>query len=43
LLPRRVTLSGKDVADAKPYQEKDVNNVLQRLEEIIKVQEEEQK
>jgi predicted RNA binding protein YcfA (HicA-like mRNA interferase family) len=43
LLPGRVTLSGKDGADAKPYQEKDVNNALQRLEEIIKVQEEEQK
>ncbi len=37
-----LTLSGKDGNDAKAYQEKDVNNALQRLEEIKKAQEEEQ-
>lgn len=42
LLSGRITLSGKDGADAKPYQEKDVNNALQKLEEIRKAQEEEQ-
>jgi predicted RNA binding protein YcfA (HicA-like mRNA interferase family) len=42
LLPGRVTLSGKDGNDAKAYQEKDVNNALQKLEEIKKAQEEEQ-
>ncbi|MDF5729651.1 MAG: hypothetical protein PUP92_17000 [Rhizonema sp. PD38] len=34
-------LSGKDGSDAKPYQEKDVNNALKKLEEIRKAQEEE--
>ncbi len=34
LLPGELTLSGKDGDDAKPYQEKDVNNALQRLKEI---------
>ncbi len=42
LLPGRVTLSGKDGNDAKPYQEKDVNNALQRIEEIRKAQQEEE-
>lgn len=42
LLLGRVTLSGKDGSDAKAYQEKDVSNALQRLEEIKKAQEEEQ-
>ncbi|MBE8997236.1 MULTISPECIES: type II toxin-antitoxin system HicA family toxin [unclassified Nostoc] len=42
LLSGRVTISGKDGNDAKAYQEKDVNNALQRLEEIKKAQEEEQ-
>lgn len=37
-----LTLSGKDGNDAKAYQEKDVNNALQKLEEIKKAQEEEQ-
>ncbi|MEH2070503.1 MAG: type II toxin-antitoxin system HicA family toxin [Nostoc sp.] len=41
LLTGRVTISGKDGSDAKPYQEKDVNNALQRLEEIKNAQEEE--
>lgn len=41
LLSGRVTLSGKDGSDAKPYQEKDVNNALKKLEEIRKAQEEE--
>ena len=36
LLPGKVTLSGKDGNDAKPYQEKDVDNALQKLEEIEK-------
>jgi predicted RNA binding protein YcfA (HicA-like mRNA interferase family) len=34
LLPGKLTLSGKDGDDAKPYQEKDVNNALQRLKDI---------
>lgn len=42
LLPGNLTLSGKDGNDAKPYQERDVNNVLQQLEEIQREQEEEQ-
>ncbi|WP_442945084.1 type II toxin-antitoxin system HicA family toxin [Nostoc sp.] len=41
LLSGRVTISGKDGSDAKAYQEKDVNNALQRLEEIKNTQEEE--
>lgn len=36
LLPGKIILSGKDGADAKPYQEKDVNNALQKLEELEK-------
>ena len=40
LLPGKITLSGKDGADTKPYQEKDINNALQRLKEIKKAQEE---
>lgn len=40
LLPGKITLSGKDGADTKPYQEKDVNNALQRLRKIKKAQEE---
>lgn len=40
LLPGKITLSGNDGADAKPYQEKDVNNALKKLEEIRKAQEE---
>ena len=36
LLSDKVTLSGKDSNDAKPYQEKDVNNALKQL---IKIQE----
>lgn len=34
LLPGKLTLSGKDGADAKPYQEKDVDTALQRLAEL---------
>ena len=34
LLPGKLTLSGKDGDDAKLYQEKDVNNALQRLKDI---------
>ena len=30
----KLTLSGKDGDDAKLYQEKDVNNALQKLKEI---------
>lgn len=41
LLPGRVTISGKDGNDAKPYQEKDVNNALKRIAESQKSQEEE--
>ena len=33
LLSGKLTLSGKDGADAKPYQENDVFNALKRLEE----------
>ncbi len=43
LLPGKITLSGKDSADAKLYQEKDVKNALQKLEEIQKEQDEEGK
>lgn len=32
-LEKPVIISGKDSQDAKPYQEKDVNNALKRLEE----------
>lgn len=41
LLPGKIVLSGSDGTDAKYYQEKDVNNVLQKLEEIEKEQQEE--
>lgn len=34
LLFGKVTLSGKNGDDAKPYQEKDVKNVLKKLNEI---------
>jgi predicted RNA binding protein YcfA (HicA-like mRNA interferase family) len=34
LLPTPITLSGNDGDDAKSYQEKDVNNALQQIEEI---------
>ena len=34
LLSGKLTLSGKDSDDAKPYQEKDVNNALKRLKDI---------
>jgi predicted RNA binding protein YcfA (HicA-like mRNA interferase family) len=34
LLPGKLTLSGKDGNDAKPYQEKDVDNALKQLAEI---------
>jgi predicted RNA binding protein YcfA (HicA-like mRNA interferase family) len=34
LLSGKLTLSGKDGDDAKPYQEKDVNNALQKLAKI---------
>jgi predicted RNA binding protein YcfA (HicA-like mRNA interferase family) len=34
LLPGKLVLSGKDGADAKPYQERDVENALQRLSEL---------
>ena len=33
LLLRNITLSGNDGDDAKPYQEKDVSNALQKLKE----------
>ncbi len=41
LLPGKLTLSGKDGDDAKPYQEKDVNNALQRLKDIQQEEDEE--
>jgi predicted RNA binding protein YcfA (HicA-like mRNA interferase family) len=34
LLPGKLILSGKDGADAKLYQEKDIATVLQRLAEL---------
>ncbi|HEY9848537.1 MAG TPA: type II toxin-antitoxin system HicA family toxin [Leptolyngbyaceae cyanobacterium] len=40
LLPTPITLSGSDGNDAKPYQERDVNSVLEKLKEIQKQQEE---
>jgi predicted RNA binding protein YcfA (HicA-like mRNA interferase family) len=40
LLPGKLTLSGKDGADAKAYQEQDVNNALQKLKEIEQEEEE---
>lgn len=39
LLPGKLTLSGKDGDDAKAYQEKDVNNALQKIKEIEEEQE----
>jgi predicted RNA binding protein YcfA (HicA-like mRNA interferase family) len=42
LLAGKVTLSGKDGNDAKAYQEKDVNNAIQRIENTKKAQEEEE-
>jgi predicted RNA binding protein YcfA (HicA-like mRNA interferase family) len=42
LLAGKVTLSGKDGNDAKAYQEKDVNNAIQRVENTQKAQEEEE-
>ena len=42
LLSGRVTISGKDGKDAKEYQKKDVSNAIKRIEEIKKVQEEEE-
>ena len=42
LLPGRVTLSGKDGSDAKAYQEKDVNNAIQIIEENLQSQEKEE-
>jgi predicted RNA binding protein YcfA (HicA-like mRNA interferase family) len=36
LLSAKITLSGKDSDDAKPYQEKDVNNALKQLARIRK-------
>ncbi len=41
LLPGKLTLSGKDGNDAKPYQEKDVNNALEMLKEIQQEEDEE--
>jgi predicted RNA binding protein YcfA (HicA-like mRNA interferase family) len=35
-----ITLSGKDGNDAKPYQEADVNNAVQKIEEINREEEE---
>ncbi|NJL52154.1 MAG: type II toxin-antitoxin system HicA family toxin [Hydrococcus sp. SU_1_0] len=34
LLSEKIVLSGKDGADAKPYQEKDVEKALKRLKDI---------
>jgi len=34
LLPGKVILSGKDGSDAKPYQERDVDNALKQLAEM---------
>ncbi len=34
LLPGKLTLSGNDGDDAKRYQEKDVNDVLKRLNDL---------
>lgn len=42
LLLEPIVISGNDGNDAKAYQEKDVNNALQQLEEIRREQEEEQ-
>jgi hypothetical protein len=42
LLAGKVTLFGKDGNDAKAYQEKDVNNAIQRVENTQKAQEEEE-
>jgi predicted RNA binding protein YcfA (HicA-like mRNA interferase family) len=41
LLAGFLTLSGKDGNDAKPYQERDVNNAINNIEEIEREQEEE--
>ncbi len=41
LLPGKLTLSGKDGNDAKPYQEKDVNKALEMLKEIQQEEDEE--
>lgn len=40
LLSGKLIISGKDGDDAKPYQEKDINNALHRLEEIFRGEEE---
>ena len=42
LLPGKLTLSGKDGADAKPYQEKDVYNAIQKVRKIESKQQEEE-
>ncbi|MUL38347.1 type II toxin-antitoxin system HicA family toxin [Gloeocapsopsis dulcis] len=39
LLPGKLTLSGKDGDDAKPYQEKDVNGAIQKIKKIEEEQE----
>lgn len=41
LLQGKLTLSGKDGADAKAYQEQDVNNALQKIKEIEQEENEE--
>jgi hypothetical protein len=43
LLPYSLTLSGKDGADCDRYQEKDVRDALKDLEELEKLQQEEDK
>jgi predicted RNA binding protein YcfA (HicA-like mRNA interferase family) len=42
LLIGNITLSGNDGSDAKPYQEKDINNALQELDKIQREQEEQE-
>ena len=43
MLPYSLTLSGKDGADCDRYQEKDVRDALKDLEELEKLQQEEDK
>ncbi|NES83613.1 MAG: type II toxin-antitoxin system HicA family toxin [Moorea sp. SIO2B7] len=42
LLPGKLTLSAKDKTDALLYQERDINNALQRIEKIRQREEKEQ-
>lgn len=40
LLPKPVVLSGKDAGDAKPYQERQVNTALRKVEQTEQGEEE---